>query len=147
MAAYPGPVLDYQQARRQRLKTLELQRRQWRPDGFSALPVQCRPFGSPGETATADGPPPWWAEPNPALEPIALPLADLGAAEWRQLRSWFGTGSRTVGSMQRGSERGNTGNGSPAHRRASKRPGRKAGSRTKEDGVLQLSLWDNGDGR
>ena len=119
MAEYPRPLLDYHQARQLRLETLERQRRRWRPDGYSALPADLSPFG--GGLSPA---PTWCAQPSPALEPIALPLAELEPPQRQQLRSWFRSGVSPSAAASRGRSR------------RSRRGATSAG-----DGAIQLSLW------
>lgn len=70
MAAYPPPLLDYDSARRQRLATLQQQRRR---------------IGDVRQ-AIARLPEPWCSLP---LLPAAVPLDGLAPSQWQALLSWF----------------------------------------------------------
>ena len=120
MAAYPRPILDYEQARRRRLETLE-QQRQRIVDirlGMARLP---QPL---------------------ALFPAAVDLDGLDGAQWRALLSWFRPsrsgeqrGSRSVG-PGRGTRNGSGSGGSGAPRPRSGGRGRRGPS----PGQLSLDL-------
>lgn len=120
MAAYPRPVLDYEQARRQRLEQLEQRHSQWRPDGFSAMPVDLTPFGADRIAGAVVA----WAQGGlQELLPAGLDLASLDRPALAALSSWFTATSR---SQSRGQA-------------ASARPRRR---KTSDPNVIQLSLLD-----
>ena len=86
MAAYPKPVLDYEQARKRRLEQLEQRHSQWRPDGFSAMPADLTPFGADriaGSVVT------WARQGLQELLPAGLDLASLDQPARQALASWF----------------------------------------------------------
>lgn len=87
MAAYPGPVLDYDTARRRCLARLADQRQHWRLHGFSPLPTDLTPFGAERIAGAALD---WAHEQAPLLFPAALPLEQLDGPALRDLASWFG---------------------------------------------------------
>ena len=122
MAAYPRPLLNYDQARRRRLAQLEERRRTWRPAGFSPMPADLTPFGAGRipEAAVA------WARAGAHdLLPGGLDLAALDSEALQALASWFLAGRAPVA-------------------RPSARPGRRRGQRAAagDPGVIQLSLFD-----
>ena len=86
MAAYPRPVLDYEQARRRRLEHLEQRHRQWQADGFSALPADLTPFGADRIAGSVVE----WAQAGlQELLPAGLDLARLDRPARAALASWF----------------------------------------------------------
>jgi deoxyribodipyrimidine photo-lyase len=113
MAAYPRPVLDYEEARRRRLARLVQQRRHWRPHGFSPLPRDLTPFAAERNAGAAVG---WAEQPSPELFPAALPLEALDDQARQDLASWFRP-ARPLG-----------------------RPARQRAPRA-EAGPIQLELW------
>ncbi|TVP68319.1 MAG: deoxyribodipyrimidine photo-lyase [Leptolyngbya sp. LCM1.Bin17] len=90
LSGYPAPILNYKAARQRRVKQLEAQRGQFLNASnllpfLAHMPQDLTPFGSDlhgGEVS-------WAATPSPALFPPPLPLADLGPAEAKALRTWF----------------------------------------------------------
>ena len=99
MADYPAPVLSYEQARRQRLESLEQQRLQIGDvqAAMARLPSDLHPFGyqriAGCDVAWAD----LWGQQAPAsLQPSAVDLERLDPAGWSALMSWFSGTSRTA---------------------------------------------------
>lgn len=90
MSGYPAPIVDYKQARQQRVDTLQRQRAGFRGQAnviphLARLPSQLVPFGSdrlPCDIA-------WTQTPAAELFPAALPLDDLRPSEAAMLRTWF----------------------------------------------------------
>ena len=87
---YPSPILDYRQARQQRIKQLERQRQQFlSADNIvpyvATLPQSLTPFGADYYTSEVA-----WATPAQApLFPIGLDLAELDQSQAKALRTWF----------------------------------------------------------
>lgn len=87
---YPTPILDYPQARRQRVQQLEPQRQTFLGQQnvvphLALLPKSMLPFGSdrvPSDTA-------WTTQLDSELFPSALDLEGLDFAQAEVLRSWF----------------------------------------------------------
>jgi deoxyribodipyrimidine photo-lyase len=87
---YPAPILDYKQARRQRVQQLEQQRQNFQGQQnvvphLALLPKSLLPFGSdrvPSDTA-------WATQLDRELFPSALDLEALDFAQAEVLRSWF----------------------------------------------------------
>jgi deoxyribodipyrimidine photo-lyase len=98
MADYPAPVLDYEQARRLRLESLEGQRLQIGDvqAAMARLPRHLHPFGyqriAGCDVAWADV---WTHQPPSALQPSAVDLERLDSTGWKALMSWFSGTSRT----------------------------------------------------
>jgi deoxyribodipyrimidine photo-lyase len=125
MAAYPRPVLDYEQARKQRLAQLEQRHSQWRADGFSAMPADLTPFGAdriPGAVVA------WAQGEHQELLPAGLDLAGLDHPAIAALSSWF-----MVRAMGSGASRGSKAKASSSGPRQRKTP---------DPNVIQLSLLD-----
>ncbi len=86
---YPAPILDYKQARQQRVKQLEAQRQMFRAQEnilphLARLPDSLIPFGSDRfDSPTA------WAELPAELFPAALDLDALDLTQAAMLRTWF----------------------------------------------------------
>lgn len=105
MAAYPAPVLDYEQSRRLRLEALEHQRLQIGhvQAAMARLPRHLHPFGHQRiagcEVAWADL---WASQPPTALQPSAVDLERLDPAGWQALMSWFSGTSRPDSSTSEG---------------------------------------------
>jgi deoxyribodipyrimidine photo-lyase len=85
MAAYPGPVLDYESARRNRLEQLE-RRRHWGPGHFSTLPSDLTPFGASRVAGSVVA---WASEGLQELLPTGLDVTSLDGGARRALSSWF----------------------------------------------------------
>ena len=98
MADYPSAVLNYEQARRQRLERLEEQRLRIGDvqSVMARLPRHLHPFGyqriAAADVAWADL---WAQEPGAALQPSAIDLERLDPQGWRALLSWFSGSSRS----------------------------------------------------
>jgi deoxyribodipyrimidine photo-lyase len=87
---YPAPILDYRQARQQRVKQLEAQRQIFRTQDnilphLARMPASLVPFGSDRFDSSIA-----WAElPDAELFPAALDLDALDLEQAAMLRSWF----------------------------------------------------------
>ncbi|HEY9889611.1 MAG TPA: FAD-binding domain-containing protein, partial [Candidatus Obscuribacterales bacterium] len=87
---YPAPILDYRQARHQRVQQLERQRQRFLSQDnvvpyLAPLPTDLTPFGSdryPSDHA-------WTQPPITALFPAPLDLTRLDEAQAKALRTWF----------------------------------------------------------
>ncbi|MEM9569205.1 MAG: FAD-binding domain-containing protein [Cyanobacteria bacterium P01_E01_bin.34] len=90
MSGYPSPIVDYKQARQQRVELLQRQRSGFRGQAnviphLARLPKELTPFGSdrlPCDIA-------WSHTPSSQLFPAALPLDDLRPSEAAMLRTWL----------------------------------------------------------
>ncbi|MFM7547787.1 MAG: FAD-binding domain-containing protein [Cyanobacteriota bacterium] len=133
MAAYPKPVLDYERARRRRLKQLEQRHRHWRPDGFSAMPADLTPFGADRIAGSVVA---WAQQGIQELLPAGLDLASLDGPARQALASWFVTGDASTGSASASSASATASSSASALRQRPRR--RKASDPT----VIQLSLLD-----
>ena len=141
IAAYPRPVLDYEQARKRRLAHLEQRHSQWRPDGFSAMPSDLTPFGADRVAGSVVD---WAREGIHDLLPTGLDLASLDRPAIKALASWFvvramgnaTSGNGTSGKPGRGSAR------SSFQGRASGASSGKGRRKVRDPNVIQLSLLD-----
>ncbi|MBW4468636.1 MAG: DNA photolyase family protein [Pegethrix bostrychoides GSE-TBD4-15B] len=87
---YPAPILDYKQARQERVKQLEAQRQVFRIQEnilphLARLPKSLVPFGS----ARFSSPTGWAELPDAELFPAALDLEALDLEQAALLRTWF----------------------------------------------------------
>jgi deoxyribodipyrimidine photo-lyase len=130
---YPPPILNYRDARQQRVKQLE-QQRQFRNQEnilphLARLPASVVPFGSdrfPSETAWALGGEGAWAAITPqTLFPSALDLETLDAVQAQLLRTWF------VAHLE-----------IKPHRISTRKSSAKARKPKKSDHFVQLNLLD-----
>ena len=87
-AHYPMPLLDYTQARKQRLETLTRQRLAMGDvrSAMAQLPEHFTPFGSHLFPNVEVG---WSAEGSSPLYPKAVDLSSLDSVGWSALLSWF----------------------------------------------------------
>ena len=90
MKSYPTPILDYRQARQQRVEQLEKQRSRFRQRGnvvpyLAALPTDLTPFGSDRYLSEIG----WVQSPPESLFPAALDLSALDDKQAIALRTWF----------------------------------------------------------
>jgi deoxyribodipyrimidine photo-lyase len=104
MEAYPPPMLDYETARRERLRSLEARRQGWSRGSFSPMPDDLTPFGaerfSGAETAWCQG-----SSQGRSLLPVPLDLASLDATAVRALESWFVMGRPNASTSSTGRSR------------------------------------------
>jgi deoxyribodipyrimidine photo-lyase len=99
MADYPAPVLSYEQARRQRLESLEQQRLQIGEvqAAMARLPSHLHPFGYQRIAGCDVGWADLWGQQAPAgLQPSAVDLERLDPAGWSALMSWFSGSTRST---------------------------------------------------
>ncbi|MFM9041328.1 MAG: FAD-binding domain-containing protein [Vulcanococcus sp.] len=88
LAHYPAAVLDYTQARKQRLETLAAKRQAMGDirSAMAQLPERFTPFAS-HRFPNADVS--WCAEAGQRLHPMAVDLSSLDSLGWSALLSWF----------------------------------------------------------
>ncbi|OLP16714.1 deoxyribodipyrimidine photolyase [Leptolyngbya sp. 'hensonii'] len=89
---YPAPILNYKQARQQRVRKLERQRGLFLDQEnivpyLAQLPEDYLPFGADRVTCTVD----WAVTKAPQLFPVPLDLNSLDLEQAKALRSWFVT--------------------------------------------------------
>jgi deoxyribodipyrimidine photo-lyase len=89
MKGYPAPILDYKQARKQRVQQLQ-QRQQFLGlenivPHLSRLPASLLPFGAERFDAEVS----WATIAAPDLYPLALELDALDPEQAKALRTWF----------------------------------------------------------
>ncbi len=132
MAAYPQPVLNYEQARKRRLEQLEQRHSQWRPDGFSAMPADLTPFGADRVAGSVVD---WARQGLQELLPAGLDLVSLDQPARQSLASWF---------VMRAMGTGTGGSGGASGRRGTPAAGGTRQRRRKPSApnVIQLSLLD-----
>ena len=87
---YPAPVLNYRQARQQRVQQLEIQRGRFLSSDnvvpyLAALPEVLIPFGSERYASEIS----WAQAPVESLFPPPLDLSSLNAAQAQAIRTWF----------------------------------------------------------
>lgn len=87
---YPAPILNYKQARKQRVQLLDRQRQQFLNQEnilphLARLPADLTPFGSDRFSSSVG----WATAPSPTLFPPALDLDALDLEQAKALRSWF----------------------------------------------------------
>lgn len=90
MKGYPAPILNYKQARNQRVKQLQQQRQRFLGLGnvvphLSPLPASVMPFGAERFDSEVS----WAATFEPDLYPPALALDTIDLEQAKALRTWF----------------------------------------------------------
>ncbi|MBW4580160.1 MAG: DNA photolyase family protein [Tildeniella nuda ZEHNDER 1965/U140] len=90
MKGYPAPILNYKQARKQRVQQLEQQRQRFLGldnvvPHLSRMPTSLMPFGATRFDTEVS----WAAAPEPDLYPPALDLEAIDLEQAKALRTWF----------------------------------------------------------